>query len=355
MLNTIWNSLGKLFNSDSGKDAGIEAKKAAEYQSRIASELENFNDCTNVHELPEIFHYWSNKHLAPKKFHQFGITDPEQFFSLYVQKFQHAHPDQMIQIVSLGSGNCDMEARLARKLLDLNISTFIIDCIDINETMLERGRVHAAEQGVEEYINPVVGDFNHWEPAKNYDIVMANQCLHHVVELEILFASIKQSMHAESYFLTSDMIGRNGHQRWPEALALVNEFWEELPEPYRYNQLLKRQEAQYINHDCSEHSFEGIRAQDILPLLTETFHFELFIPFANLVAVFIDRPFGHNFDAKGEWDRDFIDRVHARDEEAILAGDIKPTQMLAVLRKESVEPILLQPHLTPEFCTRRPD
>jgi SAM-dependent methyltransferase len=355
MLNSLRTFIRKIFNNISDEDLEKELEKDAEYRSRIASELENFNDCTNVHELPEIFHYWSNKHLAPKKFHQFDITDPEQFFFLYVKKFQGTHPDHKIQLVSLGSGNCDMEAKLARKLLDHNISAFTIDCIDINETMLERGRQHAIENNVEEYINPVGGDFNHWEPLKSYDIVMANQCLHHVVELENLFASIKQVMHEESYFLTSDMIGRNGHQRWPEALELVKEFWKELPESYRYNRLLKRQEEQYINHDCSEHSFEGIRAQDILPLLTETFHFELFIPFANLVTVFIDRPFGHNFDENGEWDRDFIDRVHARDEEALFAGDIKPTQMLAVLRKDPIEPVLLQPHLTPKFCTRQPD
>ena len=118
---------------------------------------------------------------------------------------------------------------------------------------------------------------------------------------------------------------------------------------------IKRQEDEYINHDCAEERFEGIRAQDILPLLNKVFHFELFIPFANVVTVFIDRPFGHNFDAKGEWDRDFIDRLHARDDAAILKGEIKPTQMLAVLRNQSVETTLLHPELTPEFCIRKPD
>ena len=88
MLNSLRTFIRKIFNSISDEDLEKELEKDAEYQSRIASELENFNDCTNVHELPEIFHYWSNKHLAPKKFHQFDITDPEQFFFLYVKKFQ---------------------------------------------------------------------------------------------------------------------------------------------------------------------------------------------------------------------------------------------------------------------------
>lgn len=324
------------------------------YQDRVANELSNFDQCTNVHELPEIFHYWSNKHLAPVKFHQFGITDPEQFFFLYAVKFHERFPDKSIMMVSLGCGNCDMEARLARRLVDEGISDFNIECIDINETMLERGREHALSLDVGPYISPAYGDFNSWKTTKTYDIIIANQCLHHVVELESLFFAVKSALSPEGYFLTSDMIGRNGHQRWPEALAIVREFWKELPADYKFNQLLKRQEEEYINHDCSVESFEGIRAQDILPLLNKVFHFELFIPFANVVTVFIDRPFGHNFDAEGEWDRDFIDRVHARDDAAILSGEIKPTQMLAVLRNQAVETTLLHPGLTPEFCIRKP-
>ena len=207
---------------------------------------------------------------------------------------------------------------------------------------------------VEDHINPVCVDFNHWQPAKKYHLVLANQCLHHVLELEALFKTIKQCLSTSGYFLTSDVIGRNGHQRWPEALPLVQEFWQELPPQYRFNQLLKRHEEQYINHDCSTHGFEGIRAQDILPLLIKNFYFDLFIPFSNITLVFIDRPFGHNFSTEREWDLDFIDRVHARDEEAILSGEIKPTQMLAAMCLTPRETQLVNPLLTPEFCVRTP-
>lgn len=347
----MWTLIRKI----AGKLRGPAPATTDDYQARIASELAVYDDCANVHELPDIFHYWSNKHLAPNKFHRFGITDPEQFFFLYAAKFRDAHPDRAMRMVSLGSGNCDMEARLARRLLDSNIDNFSIDCIDINQAMLERGKTHAGSLGVANYVFPEYGDFNQWRPRGTYDLVLANQCLHHVVELENLFTAIQSVLGADGYFLVSDMIGRNGHQRWPEALSIVGEFWQELPEAYRYNRLMKRMEPEYINHDCSVFGFEGIRAQDILPLLVDNFHFELFIPFANLVMVFIDRPFGHNFDAEATWDRDFIDRVHARDEAAMLSGEITPTQMLGVLRNGVVETTLVDPRLTPEFCIRRPD
>ena len=128
----------------------------------------------------------------------------------------------------------------------------------------------------------------------------------------------------------------------------------ELPPQYRFNRLLKRHEEQYINHDCSTHGFEGIRAQDILPLLIKDFYFDLFIPFSNITLVFIDRPFGHNFSIDREWDLEFIDRVHARDEKAILSGEIKPTQMLAAMCLTPRETKLANPLLTPEFCVRIP-
>ena len=324
-----------------------------EYTRRLESETQFFKDFEKVHELPDIFHYWSNKHLAPKKFHPFGITDPEQFYFLYIQKLREAHPGRFLSIVSLGSGNCDMEARLARRLLDAGIEGFSIECLDINESMLQRGKEHARSLGVDTQLRLLVSDFNRWRPEKTYDVVIASQCLHHVLDLEHLFAAIRDCLWEEGYLLTSDMIGRNGHQRWPEALALVQEFWRELPDSYRYNQLLKRHEPEYINHDCSTQGFEGIRAQDILPLLIEYFHFELFIPFSNIVMVFIDRPFGHNFNAGAEWDQDFIDRVNARDEEGILSGELKPTQLLAALRNRPAETQLLSPVLTPQFCVRR--
>jgi SAM-dependent methyltransferase len=152
-----------------------------------------------------------------------------------------------------------------------------------------------------------------------------------VLNLEGLFDEIKRALDPRGCFVVSDMIGRNGHQRWPEALAEVHRFWQELPAAYRYNRLLDRHEELYENWDCSGEGFEGVRAQDIVPRLLERFDFLVYIGFANVVDVFIDRAFGHNFKADGEWDRAFIDRVHAFDEQALRAGSITPTHMLALL------------------------
>lgn len=85
-------------------------------------------------------------------------------------------------------------------------------------------------------------------------------------------------------------------------------------------------------------------------MLLERFHFRLFLPYGNVIFAFIDRPFGHNFDATADWDRDFIDRVHAADELGFMNGQLKPTSMLAVMTVRPVASELRHERLTPERC-----
>jgi len=326
------------------------------YTKRLAEETAIFADQQEVHDLPAIFHYWSNRYLRPQ-LESFGFSNPDEFFVHYLTA-AHAEArgaNRPARFASLGCGNCDTEVRVASMLVARGIDTFTIDCVDINDTMLARGRQLAAEAGVSAQIDAARGDFNSWRPSTRYDAVLANQSLHHVVNLEGLFAAIDAALQPQGRFVTSDMIGRNGHMRWPEAMAIVHEYWRELPREYRWNVQLRRHEELLEDWDCSMSGFEGIRAQDILPLLLARFDFEFFIGYGNLVDPFIDRSFGPHFDAAAEWDRAFIDRVHARDEAEILAGRITPTHMMAVMRRRPYDgPRKHREGLPAHACVRAP-
>ena len=171
----------------------------------------------------------------------------------------------------MGAGNCDLEVSIAKNLLQAGLSEFILECLEINPVMLERGRQIAKENGVLDKMIFVEADFNTWRASREYHGVMANQSLHHVTQLENLFDQVRNALHRDGSFVISDMIGRNGHQRWPEALDMVQRYWKELPDTKKYNHLLNRFEAEYDNWDCSKEGFEGIRAEDILPLLVQRF------------------------------------------------------------------------------------
>jgi SAM-dependent methyltransferase len=336
-----------------GPAASSSSKPQADYSARIAAEQNIYTNCLDVHALPEIFHYWSNRHVRPKA-EAFGFSSPNGLFDKYLEIQCRKISNRACRFVSIGAGNCYAEIAAAATLRKKGLQNFVLDCLDLNPTMLERGRLAAEEQGVADNVHLLQGDFNDWQPTQDYDAIIANQSLHHVTNLEGLFNTIRRSLKPSGVFLTSDMIGRNGHLRWPEALEIVHEFWRELPEKYRYNQCLRRYEELYDDWDCSTEGFEGIRAQDILPLLVENFHFQLFLGFGNAIDIFVDRPFGHNFNATAAWDRDFIDRVHERDELEMARGRVKPTHILAVMNTMPVgRPSVLGP-LTPRFCVRRP-
>lgn len=97
---------------------------------------------------------------------------------------------------------------------------------------------------------------------------------------------------------------------------------------------------------------DGFRfAANILPLLLEQFNFDFFIGFGNIIDPFVDRSFGHHFDAAQEFDRAFIDRVQELDDKEIELGRIKPTHMMAAMTTGPTVPPVYK-HLTPEFCVR---
>ena len=322
---------------------------------KMRQEIKRFKSCRNVHELPAIFHYWSNKYLVPK-FLPFGFGNPKEFFHLYMMRCCRRFAGEDCRFISIGSGNCDLETEIARMLLKSGVSNFVLECLDVNQHMLKRGRALAEENGLLNHMRFVCSDITLWEPIEQYHLVMVNHSLHHFVALELLFDNIHKVLHPEGYFVADDMIGRNGHMRWPEALAIVHELWKELPDRYKYNHQLKRMEIEYENWDCSKQGgFEGVRSQDILPLLLKKFHFNLFIGFGNVIDVFVDRNFGHNFDPNNKFDTEFIDRLHAIDEQSIESGAIKPTHMTAAMTKNAMVQTKIDNRLSPEFCVRWPN
>jgi len=213
--------------------------------------------------------------------------------------------------------------------------------------MLSRGTELARQCGLADRFVFQEADLSKWHPEQSTPIVMAHHSLHHMVPLEQIFENVRQAIGKDGYFLSCDMIGRNGHMRWPEALAIVHDLWRTMPDRYKYNHLLSRYEELYDN-------WEGIRAQDILPLLVKNFHFESFVAYGNLPDVFVDRAFGHNFDTTNPEDTAFIDRIATMSDHLIDEGVLKPTQMAAAMRLEPCAPPRCYKHWTPEFCIRHP-
>lgn len=324
------------------------------YEDRVRSEARHFRGRFAFDALPPAHDYWSNRYLRPEVERLYGISGP---IEIYAQECTRAFAASGVRrVLSIGCGRGDLEVAIARRLRALGEQAFRIDCLELVPELCERGRCFAAENGVAEHVCFVQADMNAWTPAEAgaYAAVIANQVLHHVVALEHLFDAIRASLAPGGLFVTRDMIGRNGHRCWPEVKAVVDDLWAALPRRLTYDVRFERFHDAYPDRDLSTEGFEGIRSQDILPLLLERFHFARFVCFGALIERFAGRAFGHNFRMDDEGDRTLVDLIYLLNHRLVGAGAIKPTQMVASLALDPRE-TRCGFGWTPSFCLRSPD
>jgi ubiquinone/menaquinone biosynthesis C-methylase UbiE len=320
------------------------------YAEKVAEELNQFHNQPKWHELPAMASYCAQKFWQPK-IQAVGFADINEFYIAYIVRL-YAARQGTLQLISIGAGRCALELTMAQALLARGITDWEFHCLDLNQEMLAAGERQVSAAGLGAHFKFLQTDITQWQVKPDYyDFIFACHSLHHFTELEILFEKIHASLKPSGYFVVNDMIGRNGHRRWPEALAILEVFWRTLEPRHKYNHSTRQTDEAYVDLDCSQYGFEGIRAQDILPLLVRTFSFEMFLGFGNVSDIFIDRVYGHNYDPESEKDRYIIDAVATFDDFFIEQGFYKPTHILAAMMKQGLAPqTRCYKHLTPEFC-----
>lgn len=306
------------------------------YSARVSKELELYAEQEEVHDLPAIYHFWSARYCTPL-LQEVGFGNLNEFLDQHVAEQCARRAPERTRLVSLGAGNGDTEIGIASRLRDRGIENLELTLLELNPQMLERAVTDANKLGLADRVIAKQTDLNSWQADGNSDVYLANHSLHHVVNLEGLFTEVKTSLDPEGVLLVNDMIGRNGHVRWPEAADLLRRIWDVAPEDYRWNPFLRGVEDVYPDIDCSTSGFEGVRAQDILPLLLERFHPDVYISFLNVADPFIDRVYGPNFDIDSPEDRAFIDALGRLDDAAIDLQLVTPTHLIGSFRTQPVQ------------------
>jgi SAM-dependent methyltransferase len=325
---------------------------ALAYRARVAAERVTYLLARQHRELPPIFHYWSNKFLKPR-LERLGFASPEQFFRARCLAYAAREPERRLRIASLGAGRCELELDLAEQVRAAGFPLPDILCIDLNGSLLREGQARARARGLERAIRVQQLDLNLEFPRQRFDLVLANQSLHHIDALESLLDAIADALGRDGSLLTADVIGRNGHRLWPEARRALEPFWDELPLPKRFDHTLDRPTTMLVDHDHSTVGFEGVRCQELLPLLAERFQFSVFAPHSCLTIPLLERRYGWNFDAEAEWDRDFVDRLDAADQTLLASGTLKPTQLVAECGAGLRQFVPIAPWAQPAACVRQ--
>jgi SAM-dependent methyltransferase len=316
----------------------------------LAQTAKGFSAFVDIHSTnPSSSTYWGDRYYNPLMLEGCGAGSAQQLqincISDLVKKL-----DRPLRIVSIGSGDCAIEMAVCQGLINRGIQSLRFECVDIAEGAIDRAVEAAANLGLSPWFQFHKGTYDELisRPA---DAVIANQCLHHFTELEDLFDKIKLAIGANGILLTSDIVGRNGHMLWEEALSIVDSLWTRLPDKYKYNHCLSRFEPIYSNWDNSKEMNEGIRAQDILPGLIDRFKFSHFFAGGNISFAIFGRHFGDNFDPSDVEDREWIDLISNIDNNLINIGYLKPVLMNACMSNNEKK-LRCYRHWTPEFCVR---
>jgi len=286
-----------------------------------------------IHDLPEIFHVWSNDFIRPGLLDVFNVESVNDF---YVGAAKEVSGDfkRPLRILSVGCGDGTVEIELAKSLRKAE-AEFRLEGADLSPVLIERFESAVQDSDLEGLVFPKVEDLNQVAPGQKYDLVMANHSLHHIVDLEKVFDFIWDALTPDGIFATCDMIGRNGHMRWPETEAMLQAVWPLLSERQRYqHQLQHAQPDRFEDFDASKEGFEGIRAQDILYLILNKFHSYKFFGYGGFIEVLVDRGFGPGFNPLDDRDRQLVTTLAKYNDMMLDAGMIRPTIMSAYFTKD---------------------
>jgi SAM-dependent methyltransferase len=150
----------------------------------------------------------------------------------------------------------------------------------VSEGAVEKARALARAEG-HTHIHYRVADINKASLEENaYDVVFGISSIHHIVELESLYAKVYRALKPGGYFYMDEFVGPSQYQ-WSNAqLEAVNAILKQIPERLR----VRRSDGKLIRNSVVRPTIdqmnavdpsEAIRSSEIIPLLSG--HFPGFI------------------------------------------------------------------------------
>ncbi|MDG6349103.1 class I SAM-dependent methyltransferase [Luteimonas sp. 8-5] len=235
--------------------------------------------------------------------------------------------DREVRVLSLCSGAARIEAGMAA----LAGPAVQWTLMDLNESLLQSAGASFPE-GVEPDL--IVGNLNEIRDyGERYDVIMCVSGLHHIVELERVVGFIRTALaDGGEFWSIGEAIGRNGNRLWGSDLEAANASMRALPARLRRNRYSGKVDDTLPDVDYSIGTFEGIRSQDITPLLFG--HLDPVHLFRRNCFLWrlVDQTYNSNYDMQAEEDIACLQAL-VRAELAHFEGGGRPTELHAVFRK----------------------
>jgi len=254
-------------------------------------------------------YYW--RHVAET----IGRTPYAPFADFLERKY--GGPGRAIEILSLGSGSCERELRLART----QRSPYFIRCVSSEGSALAEATRGAQAEGLN--VEVVIADLNsvEIEPGR-FHVILAEAVLSKVIELEHLLEQIAAGLVEGGCLQVVDVVGKSRELLWEENEQLVNSVLAGLPVEITGG---RRVEVGVPEGES------GLRQEETLTLIDRYFQRELVHRHGAFMRFLgTDAELAVCFDPRNPVRRRFLDLVIAIDDAAVEHGIARPLELWGV-------------------------
>jgi|GEM_PF-1861865 len=259
-------------------------------------------------------------------------------------------PNPLHRALEIGCGSGDLAIDMVRQGW-----CPAIDAFDVAEGAIAQGQARARALGLDG-ANLYVADGNTevLRPG-TYDLVYASHALHHIEDLEHLFAQAAAALRPGGMLFASDYIGPSRMQYSDAHLALMNDMLARLPPEKRLDAfhgfqeklLIGRVPVQaFLDNDPSE----APRSADIIPVMRRHFDVEV-VPFGMVLSYEVLLGIIRNFDPADAEDNALLDHLMELDRAAERSGQIDTlfANIVAHPRDPNASVAVLLPGVVPDF------
>ena len=201
---------------------------------------------------------------------------------------------------------------------------------------LSEGLLREAARNFPEGITPtlVAADLNEVADfGERFDVVMCVSGLHHIVELERVVDFVHDVLVDDGEFWSiGEAVGRSGNRLFAGDYRVANAFFRGLPARLRRNRLGGEPDENLPNVDYSDATFEGIRSDEIEPLLAHRLEAVQVYRRNCFLWRLVDLAYADNYDLANADDIAWIHRAVDAELAHYRAGG-HPTELHGVYRK----------------------
>lgn len=260
--------------------------------------------------------------------------DPQVDYYEYISQKYLTDRDALCAL-SVGCGSGHRELRWAE------LGRFeCIDAYDLSEPRIRHAISNANQKGYSDIINYRVGDMYSLEVCENYyDVVLAEQSLHHFSPLDEILVKINRFLKPNGYFIVNEFVGPTRFQWTDRQLEVTNGLLSVFPLKYKTvwdtnsikAKIFKPGRLRMMLSDPSE----AVESSKIMPLLYEIFDVIEVKEYGGTILHLLFSGIAHNFISEDMETRRLLKICFEVEDLLLTSGDIQSDFVVAICKKSA--------------------